>query len=182
MSVPPNTTGPGAATTQAILVGLFRAYMGLAKDQVVVYNQKWKIPSDTRVYVTVSSLGPNKPYGATAETRLSEDASQLIEDVAIPSREMIGVDVYSAGPLANDRKEEIVMALNSTQGQQLCEKWAIKLARIPTTFVDASYVDGTTRITRQHLAISVLRTRVKSSVIESYDTSTVKQPALAIEP
>lgn len=180
MSVPVDTVSPAAATTQSILAGLFRGYMELKSEQVVVYNQKWKIPTDDRLYVAVSSLGPNKPYGVTTETRLSEDNSKLIEDVAIASREMIGVDIYSAGPLAAARKEEIVMALNSTAGQQLCEKWAIKLARIPLTLVDASFVDGIRRINRYHVAFSVLRTRVKSTVIESYDQ--FQKPQLVIEP
>lgn len=180
--IPPNTTGVGAPSTQSLIVGLVRAYMGLKTDQVVVFNQKWKIPPDDRLYVTVSSLGPQKSYGVTSETRLNADESALLEDVAIAGREMIGLDIYSSSQEAVSRKEEPVLALNSVAAQQLCERWAIKLARMPLTMVDASIVDGTTRINRFHLAFSVLRTRVKTSIVEAYDTSTVKQPTLAIEP
>lgn len=182
MSVPPVTTDVAAPATQSLIVGLVRAYMGLKTDQVVVFNQKWKVPPDDRLYVTVAATGPQKGYGVTSETRLAPDESALLEDVAVSSREMISIDIYSSSQEAVNRKEEPVLCLNSVAAQQLCERWALKLARLPMTMVDASGLEGTTRINRFHLAFSVLRTRVKTSVVEAYDTSTVKQPTLAIEP
>lgn len=180
MPVPADTVSPTAPATQSLICGLLRAYMELTTNQVVVYNQKWKIPPDDRIYITVAAIGPQRPYGATAETRLSADAKQLLEDVAIPTREMIGVDIYSRSQDAVNRKEEILMALASTAMQQLCEQYAMKAARIPLTFVDLSAIEGVARLNRFHLAFAVLRTRMKTSVIESYDT--FPKPNLVIEP
>lgn len=180
MPAPADTTTTSAASTQALIAGLLRAYMGLEHDQVVVYNQKWKIPPDERLYVTVSSIGPNRQYGATVGTRLDLENKELVEDVAVASREMIGVDVYSVTQEAVDRKEEVTMALASTACQQLCEQYSIKVARIPLTFVDASSLEGTARLNRFHLSFAVLRTRTKSTPIESFDE--FQQPKLAIEP
>lgn len=180
MSVAPDTTSSAAPATQSLIAGLLRGYMELKTEQVVVYNQKWKIPPDDRIYITIASIGPQKPYGATVEQRLSVDGSQLLEDVAIPTREMIGVDIYSRSQDALNRKEEILQALASTQAQQLSEQWALKLARIPMTFVDLSGVEGVAILNRFHLAFAVLRTRTKTSVIEYYNE--FQKPALVIEP
>lgn len=180
MSVPADTTSPAAATTQSILVGLFRGYMELAKDQCVVYNQKWKIPPDKRLYMMIASTGPVKQYGATAALRNSDDGLELYEDVAVASREMMTVEIYSRSQEAVERKEEVMMALASTQAQQLCEHWALKLARIPLTFVDVSAVEGTARLNRFSLTFALLRTRTKSTLIESYNQ--FQKPALVINP
>ncbi len=180
MSAPTDTTGPKAPATQSLIAELIRSYMDLKTPQVVVYNQKWKIPNDDQLYITISAVGPQKPYGASAETRLSEDGSQLLEDVSVGSSEMIGVDLYSRSQDAVDRKEEILLCLASTQAQQLAESYAIKLARIPLTFVDLSGVEGAARLNRFHLAFVVLRTRSKTTVIESYDK--FEKPQLAINP
>lgn len=180
MSVPTDTTTAAAASTQSLICGLLRAYMALETEQVVVYNQKWKIPADTRLYISVSSLGPQKQYGATVEYRDNDDQSALVEDVATASREMIGVDIYSRGQDALNRKEEVMMALASTAAQQLCERYAIKIARIPLTFVDASGLESTARLNRFHLSFAVLRTRTRSSVVQFYDT--FPKPKLVIEP
>lgn len=180
MSVAPDTTTSAAPATQSLITGLLRGYMELTKNQVVVFNQKWKIPPDDRIYITVASVGPQKPYGATVDQRLSDDGKQLLEDVAIPTREMIGVDIYSRSQDTVNRKEEILQALASTAAQQLCEQWALKIARIPLTFVDLSGVEGVARLNRFHLAFAVLRTRTKTSIIEYFDD--FQKPALVIEP
>lgn len=180
MPIPADTTSAAAPATQSLIAGLLRGFMGLAKDQVVVYNQKWKIPPDKRLYIAVSSLGPVKQYGATVETRNSPDNTALLEDVAVASREMLGIDIYSSSQEAVQRKEEVMMAFASTAAQQLCEKWALKLARIPLTFVDASEGEGAARLNRYHLAFAVLRTRTKTSTIEFYNT--FPKPELVIEP
>lgn len=180
MPVPAETTSPAAASTQSLLCGFLRAYLGLATEQVVVYNQKWKIPPDKRLYVTVSSIGPQKSYGATSSTEASVDGKALIESVAIASREMISVDLYSRSQEAINRKEEILQALASIPMQQLCEQYAIKVARIPLTFVDTSGLEATANLNRFSITFAVLRTRVLSKPVEYYDT--FSKPSLVIEP
>lgn len=180
MPVPAETTSMAAPSTQSLLCGLLRRYMGLAIDQCVVYNQKWLVPPDDRLYLTVSSLGPQRAYGATVETFDGPGGGVLLEEIAIPTQEMIGIDLYSRSQEAVDRKEELLMTLASTFAQQLCEQYAMKMARIPMTFADLSGLEGTSRLNRFHLAFAVLRTRSKVTVIEYYDAFST--PALVIEP
>lgn len=175
-----DTTSPAAPATQSLIAGLLRDYMDLKTEQVVVYNQKWKVPPDDGLYLTVSSLGPQKTYGTSANTRLSDDGQDLLEDVSIAGQEMIALDLYSRSQEAVNRKEEPVLCLNSIAAQQLCEKWSLKLARIPLTMVDASALEGAGQLNRFHLAFAVLRTRTKTTIVESFDKFT--QPTLALNP
>lgn len=159
--------GVSAPATVDLIVALLRSFLGLEDDQAVVYNEKWKIPNDDRLYIVVQALGPQKPYGATVET--NSVGEKLIETVAIPSREVIGVDLYSAGQEALDRKDEVLAALASTSAQAISERYSLKIARIPITFSDASRVVGTRRVTRFHVAFAVFRTRTRESAIEFFD-------------
>lgn len=180
MPVAADTTSSAAPATQSLIAGLLRSFMNLSTMQVVVYNQKWKIPADDRLFITVSSVGPVKQYGATVDLHDNADGSALQEDVAIASREMLAVDIYSKSQEAANRKEEIMMALASTAAQQLCEQWALKIARIPMTFVDLSSVEGTARLNRYQVTFAVLRTRTKTSLVQFYNQ--FPKPKLVIEP
>lgn len=180
MPPPSDTTSAAAPATQSLIAGLLREYLGLATEQVVVANQKWRIPPDLRLYLTVSSADPSKPYGASVETAVSADGTALVETVAVPSREIIAVDVYSRGQVAVDRKDEVVLALSSTAMQILCETWAIKVAQIPLSMVDASSLEGAARINRFRCSFPVLRTRTKESRVPYFGT--FPKPALVINP
>lgn len=176
------TVGPEAPATQSILCGFFRAYMGLKTEQAVVYNQKWKIPNDDRLYLVVASVGPQRAYSASSTTRVVGEGvnEALVEDVAVGSREILSIDIYSKGQAAVNRKEEILTGLASIQMQQLCERYALKVARIPLTFADLSHVEGTARLNRFQISFAVLRTRVVTKPVEYFDQ--FKQPSLVIEP
>lgn len=180
MPAPVDTTIPAAPSTQSLLCGLFRAYLGLETDQVVVYNQKWKIPADDRLYVCVASIGPNKPYGGTTEEALSPDGLGLDETVSVAMRELLSVDLYSSSQEAVDRKEEILMALRSSLAQQLAEAYSLRIAQIPLSFVDLSGVEGVARLNRFSITIAVLRTRSKTTRIESF--ATFPTPGLVLNP
>ena len=40
-----------------VIVGIIRREMDLAADQVVIYNQRWLIPPDYRLYVSLNLTG-----------------------------------------------------------------------------------------------------------------------------
>lgn len=164
----PATDTPTAPSTQSLIAGRLRTWLGLLAEQCVVYNQNWRLPLGRGLYVVVSSLGPQKNYGATIDAVPTADA--LVETVSINSREVIAVDLRSRDQSAIDRKEEALAWFSSSDAQAFCEQWGIKLAQIPLTFVDASRVEGAARINRQHLALPLLRTRSTSRSIPYFDS------------
>lgn len=157
---------PMKPRTINLIVGLIRSYMGLTAEQVVVYNQKWKIPADGRIYVTVGYLA-QKPF---APARTYEDtATGLKEVVTVNSQETFSINIYSRSEDAVTKKDEIVMAFGSTAAQQLCEANSIKLASLPVGMIDLSSRDGTAILNRFAVTITALVARSQERIVAYYD-------------
>jgi hypothetical protein len=175
-----DTTIASAPSTQSLICQLVRDYLGLDTDQAVVYNQNWKLPPDDRLYVVISSLGPQKQYGATSDTAVDLDGN-LVETIAVNSCEFIGVDLFSSDNAKVIAAKDLVpMAFYSIPAQQMCEAYSLKMGRIPLTFVDASGLEATQMLTRFHLAFPVMRCRSNSKIVESFDK--FSKPGLVLNP
>lgn len=176
---------PMPPRTVNLLVGLIRSYMGLKANQVVVYNQKWRIPNDDQIYITVGYLA-QKPYGANAvfetfgQTPAKPRGAGLKEVISVNSQETFTINAYSRGDEVVLRKDEIVMALASTAAQQLCEANSIKLGKIPVSMTDISGLDGTSMMNRFVVTINALCARSQERVVEYFDE--FPNPGLVINP
>lgn len=165
------------------LVRLVRGYMQLETDQVVVYNQDWKIPSDDRLYITVGFLA-SRPYASgtsTAPDLTDPENPKLVETVTINVRDLLSIEIYSVSEEAVLRKNEVLMAMASTAAQQLCERLALKLGKIPDAFNDLSGVEGAARLNRYNLSIPCLYAESKTAIVEYFDKFTVP-PAITVNP
>lgn len=166
-----------------LIVGLIRAYMGLATEQVVVYNQKWRIPSDNRLYISVGYLA-QKPYAPSIAYEnfggTVEKPAGLKEVTSINSQETFTINIYSRGDEAILRKDEVLLAFSSTMAQQLCEKYAIKLGRLPVGMTDISQLDGAAILNRFAITINALCARSQERVVEYFDQ--FPTPGLVINP
>jgi hypothetical protein len=166
-------------STQSLILGLVRDRLGLDFAHASVFNQKWKLPTDDGLFLSVASMGPDKSYAGAAQTR--EDASgDLLEDVEVNTREMVTIDIYSRDQSAVDRAHEVAAALASVEAQQLCELHSLKIARIPIGPVDLSGLEGAGRLNRKHFVLAVLRGRVVTSIIEHFVPGGA--PGLVLQP
>lgn len=173
--------------TLNLIVILLREFMGLAADQAVVYNQKWKIPADDRLYCSISQVA-EKIYSNESDTFDGTDGVDgkgvpvpaLIEQTVVRTSTIIGVDIYSRSQEAKNRRFEVVGALTSIYGQQLAEKYSMRLGQIPATFVNISRKEGTAILNRYHIAFSVMRAIASRRVVEYF--STFPNPALIVNP
>lgn len=162
-----------------LTVELLRNYMRLARSQVVLYNQGWKIPPDQDLYISVGLLN-ERPYGSSCSYHHNEDHTALLETVQLNVQEVYSINAYSFGPEALNRKDELVMAFHSTMAQQLQEKHGFKYANIPVAFTDTSYAEGAARLNRYTLTINALCARRKTTVVQYYDK--FSNEALIINP
>ncbi len=178
---------PMPPRTLNLLAGLFRAYMGLDADQVVVYNQKWRIPSDGRIYVVVGYLA-QKPFGANTvfetfgQTKENPQGDGLEEVTTVNSQETFSINLYSRSELAVTRKDEVIACLASTAAQQLCEANSIKLGKIPVNMTDLSQLDGTAILNRFVVTINSLCARSQRRVVEYFDKFPTPDPLVVINP
>lgn len=167
--------------TLNLIVGLLRSYMGLEAPQVVVYNQKWKVPSDNRLYITVGLLA-FKPYGNSTITATFTDTngSGLKEVSTLHSQESVSVNMFSRSEEAVDRRGEPILAFGSTEAAQLCDRYAIKFGRLPVAMTDLSGVEGAARLNRYVATINLLCARKQERVVQYFDK--FPAPTLVINP
>lgn len=172
----------GAVAHTSILIttalGLFcdiiQNQMGLANGRVFFWDQKIMQPTDYDLYIAVSVLNC-KPFGNVTEFQSNGTALQFCATMAT-----LGVDIISRGPAARDRKEEVVMALNSVYAEQQMEANSFLIGRTPPAFVNLSQIDGAAIPYRFNISVNMQYTVTKTvsvPYIDSFD-----QPAVTTNP
>jgi len=137
------------------------------EEQVNFYNDRFDIPADQSVQVVISFLG-SKVFSNRSKT---DDLNNEFTDIAdVNCKEMYDVTIYSASRDALFRKEELLFALASQYMQQLCEVYGVKFGPLPTSFIDTCEVEGSTRLYRYSITVSVLTWYHKESAFDYYDT------------
>lgn len=151
-----------------VVAEIIRVSMSLELDQVVLYNQKFRIPSDERLYVAVGILG-TKTFGATTRYEVDPVTGELKETQRVNRQELFSITAYSRSSAARTRNWEIPAALVSTFSEQQQEANSIKIAQVPTAMSDVSQQDGTARLNRYVLTIPVQAAYTKTQPTQYFD-------------
>lgn len=176
----PNNTGVDtilvtdalAATAQStVLVGnalelfcdVIQTSMGLANGRVYLWDQKINAPTDNDVFVVVGVVSA-KPFG---NTNSFDPVLGSIQSVNMQA--MLSVDIISRGPAARDRKEEIILALNSTYSEQQQELNSFRIFPISSGFVNLSQEDGAAIPYRFNISCHVQYYVTKTTTIAYFD-------------
>lgn len=138
----------GAIAKSQILVGtplllfcdIIQNQMGLAPGRVYLWDQKIMEPSDSGLFIPVSILRC-RPFG---NTNSYASSSGLNSNQSVNMYAELQVDVISRDTEARDRKEEIIMALNSDYSQSQQEGNSFYIGKLPPSaqFVNLSNIDG----------------------------------------
>ena len=112
--------------------------LDLDNDQVYLWDQKIKIPTDTRLYIAVS-VNSCKPFGSN---KYLVSTSGLADKQSLNMFCELGVDILSRSADARDRKEEVIMALGSTFSISSQESHAFLVSNLSRGFVNLSNIDG----------------------------------------
>lgn len=162
------TDSLAATATAQILVGtplillceIIQSEMDLAPGRVYLWDQKIMQPTDFDLYVAVSVPNP-RPF-ANSRTQ-SSDGITVVQSVNMYAA--IDIDIISRGPAARDRKEEIILALNSTYSQQQQQANSFFVGTLSTAFVNINDIDG-----------AAIPYRYRISIGMQYMVSKVKTP------
>ena len=127
-----------------IICNIIKAQMSLAADQVVIYNEKFIIPNDSRLYVMVGVLN---------EKMFSNNSSG--DEVSMNVLQTLTLDVFSRGNSAFSRKEEVVMALHSQYSKNKQTESSFYIGRIPSGFSNVSYEEGISILNRFNISINI---------------------------
>lgn len=167
------TDSVAAVATTRILVGnvlqlfcdIIANQMGLAVGRVYLWDQKIFQPADEKIYIAVSVV-KTRPFGNTLEL---VPGSGLTAMQYCNMQATLGIDIMSRGPFARDRKEEVIMALQSIYAQQQMEQNSFSIARLPILFTNLSLVDGAAIPYRFHIDVNIQYTVPKAVSVPYFD-------------
>lgn len=160
-------------TPLELFCDIIRSEMGLSTDQVYIYNQKFDIPKDEKLYIAIG-LSNLKPFGNTTLFNSDGTTTQSVNMLAT-----LSVNIMSRSTDALYRKEEVIMALQSIYAQSQQEINSFYIAKLPLTFVSLSEEDGPAILYRFFLGINMQYFTTKVKAVPFYDT--FEQPAVTTE-
>ncbi len=146
----------GEPETVELVAQLIARQMRLAPGVCQVYNEKRRLPPTTGLFVDVAIIG-SRPFGVNTKFEDVAGFSRVVEVQTINNQELLQVDIFSYDASARLRKLDLIFALQSTEAQQMAEKYAFQVGRIPPSFADASEVEASKRLNRFAITFNVLR-------------------------
>jgi hypothetical protein len=181
-------TDDDAATASAqILVGsplmlfceILQRELQLANGRVYVWDQKLFQPKDYGLYIAVS-VPVCKPFGSTC--RLVSTDAGLEQHQSVNMGATLDVDIISRGPAARDRKEEVILALNSVYAEQQQEANSFYVGTLPPSsrFVNLSEIDGAAIPYRYRISLQMQYAVRKIQAAQYFDT--FAEPTLITDP
>lgn len=172
----------GATATSQILVGtplllfceVIQQEMGLANGRVYLWDQKIMQPTDSGLYIAVSVLRP-KPFANTNKFNADGTSTQSVNMYAD-----LQVDIISRGPEARDRKEELILALNSNYAQSQQEINSFYIGKLPpgAQFLNLSNIDGAAIPYRYAIGVSIQYFVTKVKAVPYFDTFVTPVPEI----
>jgi hypothetical protein len=142
--------------TPQIICDIIKNGMSLKADQIWIYNQRWEIPNDKRLYVVVGLLS-SSPYGNNNNMTFVELADNVPETISQYVKESISVNLFSYSTEALERYPQVIGSMMSTYSQRIQEAQALKIYPIPSNINDVSQTEGASLLNRMSITLQVLR-------------------------
>lgn len=155
------------STPIKMLANILQREMGLVDDQVYLYNQKFNIPNDGRIYVSIGFLS-TRPF--SNNSKHVGQGSDLVEIQSTNIRAMLTVEILGRTTEAMNRKEEILLAVGSDYSKQIQQAMGFNIARISTNFVNLSKEEGPAIPYRFNITLVMHYTVVKTKSVQFFDT------------
>ena len=162
--------------TAQILVGtplllfaeILQKEMGLSSNRVVLWDQKLFQPKDNGLWIALS-VPICKPFGTS--NRASASESGMVSRPFVSMLAVVDIDIISRGPQARDRKEEIILALNSVYAQQQQDANSFYIGKLPPSgqFLNLSDIDGAAIPYRYKISVQMQYAFEKSKAAPYFD-------------
>lgn len=167
------TDSTSATATTSILVGnplllfsdIIQNQLGLDSNHCYLWDQKIFQPTDSGLYVAISVIRC-KPF-ANVNEHASGDSNQYLSMYAV-----LDIDIISRGPAARDRKEEVLLALNSDYSELQQEANSFSIGRLAAggQFINLSNIDGSAIPYRYKISVAMQYAYIKSTATPYFDT------------
>lgn len=161
----------GATATLGIKIGsplklvcdIVQSEMGLDDDQVYLWDQKFNIPNDSRIYVPIGVL-TCKPFGSSLKM---DSLGRQVQSVNMYAN--LSIDILSRSLDAVNRKEEVLMALNSFYSESQQEINSFRVFPLSNNFINLSDEEGAAILYRFNISVAIQYMVTKQSALEYYD-------------
>lgn len=153
--------------TTNLICDILQHELALDEGRIMVYNQRFQIPTDSGLYITVGvqSMKPYSNVMTMVPVSGGLQASQRVNTV-----EVIEINAMSADQESILKAPFIIMALASHYSEQQQEKLGFNIASIPQSFDDTSFLEETAQMTRITIGLRVLRSYDNIKAVDYYDT------------
>lgn len=138
--------------------------LNLPRKRVYLWDQKIMQPTDQGLYIAVS-VASTKPFGNSSAFRGSDNVS----DQFVSMCALVDIDIISRGPDARDRKEEVILALNSIYSQQQQNANSFYIGQLSTRFINLSEIDGAAIPYRFRISVNMQYFYQKQSAAPYFD-------------
>lgn len=166
---------PATATAQILVASplllfcdVLQHELSLTQDHIYLWDQKLFQPTDADLYVAVA-VAECKPFGNSNRNV----NGQSVQYVSMWAR--LTIDAISRGPSARDRKEEIILALNSNYAQQQQDANSFYISKVPANggFKNLSTVDGAAIPYRFQISVALQYMSTKQAAQSYFDSGFV---------
>ena len=155
-----------------IIGDILKNCMSLTDEQIWIYNQDFKIPETSGLFILLQ-YGDSQNYSSTNEFVPADEGTEgAQETIAVLNKESYIINVVSKNDEARQRKEEVIMSLNSNYSQDQQGLYQFQIARVTNSFTNVSELEGAGMLNRFALNISLLAHYSKTIDTVYYDDFT----------
>lgn len=154
-----------------VIANIIQKELGLQDDQVHIEWEKFKIPSDKRIYVTLRS-GGGVPFG-----NVTHGEDNVMQSVNI--LDPVSIDLFSLDQSSIIQTVKLIMAMKSRYAESQMEVNSMKISSLPTTFNNVSAVEGSVGLKRFNATFNIFYNRIISKSEEYFDkfqTEFIEEP------
>lgn len=152
-----------------IIASIIKEVMALEDGQIFIYNQNFKLPSVSGLFIVIQQTS-SQNFASNNNFVPTEAGAD--ENMAILTREEYAINILSKDESARQRKEEIILALNSNYSQNQQGLYQFQIGRISNGFTNVSELEGANVINRFVINIALKAHYSKSIATDYYDTFT----------
>jgi hypothetical protein len=141
--------------------------MGLAPDKVFLYNQDYKIPPVEGIWIVID-FGFSTNFGTS--TKYINTVDGMNESLFTCQREQYTINILSKNQEARLRKEEVLLALQSSFSQEMQEKYQFHIAKISPQITNLSYLEGGSMLNRFGINVTVLASyEITKNIVDIFE-------------
>jgi hypothetical protein len=151
-----------------LVCDILKVELDLDDNHIYLWDQKILQPKDSDLYIAVG-IESCKPFGNTNRQVGTDDG--VDSHASLNMLATLSIDLISRGPDARDRKEEVLLALNSNYAQNQMAGNSFYVAPLPAgaKFVNLSELDGAAIPYRFRISVQMQYFYTKTKAVPYYD-------------